>query len=929
MKSKFKIIPIIFIILLSVVMFSACDKLFPLADNSGGNNTNNLSSIKFVFHDIPDSFEVAASDFYNNKTGYLRIPTEEPTKEGYTFDGWYMDEEYTKSFAVGTKPTESEIHIYAKWKTAVYDVVIYDGTGANQRYSFVYNTIPALSEPTKEGYEFDGWYLDDKFENEYIPSKLKSDLNLYVNWTYKEYTITYETFGGIFADEVKDEYNIGEKVTLAEPDKKDYIFVGWYDNPKFNGEAITEFSSSVGNKTFYAKYLCNKAEMAVKKGISAGTGTNREFYSDYNSKVIDVEMFFDFSEGSTYVLLSGTSTVNAINLEENNEPGLKEYNFTVRVIAESGNASQDYNLTIYQYNSDTVTVSYYVDDEFVHSEALNKGGIVAEYVWTGSKEGYLFENWLNGSSVYVYGSPITDNIRLDAKFKPVVYSITYYVGSGKNPSGNRSEYTIEDNFIFEDAVCAEGYGYSFSGWYTEKSMDNECLITAVNGTVGNLTLYAKYTKSALFDFSKDEEGIYNIDISELEALLNYAVFYGLTSVDAKIANVETQAEFIDAKENVKITVPYLDFQESTSYSVSGGYADVKITYTYGIAPTKTVNSGYYEQVDFEDWIITSGRTDFNDYAINHVGTKLDVSSGNQLYYALENGYVPNCAADSVAEQVYLKALEILDSIIENNMSEKDKALAIAEYLVRTVAYDNYVNGLYQAGYGDTAKEYRSFSPESAIIDKIAVCDGISKAYVILCAIEGIKAIRVNGTHGGVNHAWNKVYVDLDGDGNKEWSVVDCTSANTLLSSGKEIMNHAYIFVTDEIILSEDADYSYDAIWKDGLTYKYLANKDYNIYKDYQVENGENDIGLYAETKDDLVEIFKYIKKIYNEASAGTELCFDFSAPTELLDSSSWSSSGWLSDTMKAAEMYGISINHSDSFGQADGDKVIVIITEKQ
>ena len=221
MKSKFKIIPIIFIILLSVVMFSACDKLLSLADKSGGNNTNNLSSIKFVFHDIPDSFEVAASDFYNNKTGYLRIPTEEPTKEGYTFDGWYMDEGYTKSFAVGTKPTESEIHIYAKWKTAVYDVVIYDGTGANQRYSFAYNTIPALSEPTKEGYEFDGWYLDDKFENEYIPSKLKSDLNLYVNWTYKEYTITYETFGGIFADEVKDEHNIGEKVALAEPDKKD------------------------------------------------------------------------------------------------------------------------------------------------------------------------------------------------------------------------------------------------------------------------------------------------------------------------------------------------------------------------------------------------------------------------------------------------------------------------------------------------------------------------------------------------------------------------------------------------------------------------------------------------------------------------------------------------------------------------------------
>lgn len=928
MKSKIKIITIFFIIVLFCVMFSACDKLLSLGDKPNGGN-NNLKSLQFIFHDIPDNSGFVANDFYNNNTGYLRIPAKVPTREGYEFDGWFMDDEYTKPFAVGTKPTGSEIHIYAKWKTAVYDVFIYDQDEEYQRYSFVYNKVPVLSEPTKEGYEFDGWYLDDKFLNRYTPSKLKSDLKLYVNWKYKQYTISYETFGGMFIDEIKTEYNIGETVTLPEPNKNDYIFIGWYDNPELDGDAITEFTSSVGDRTFYAKYLCDKTEMIIKKGISAGVGTNREFYSDYNAKSIDITNFFDFSEGSRYVLLFGTSVINGIALEENNEPGLKEYNFTVRVIAESGNSSQDYNLKIYQYNSDVVTISYYVDDEIVNSEPMSKGAATVEYVWNGNKTGYVFENWLYGSSVYVFGSPITENIRLDAKFKPIVYSITYSVGAGENPDTNKVEYTIEDNFIFEDAICSEGYGYNFAGWYTDKSLDDECLITAVNGTIGDLTLYAKYTKTPLFDFSENEEGVYNIDISELEALINYAVFYGLTTVKAKINNVETQDEFIEAKEKVEITVPYLDFREQTSYLVNDGYADVEITYTYAAAPTKIAESGYYRQVDFSDWIITFGRTNFDDYAINHVDTKLDVSSGNQLYYALENGYAPNCEKDSVAEEVYNEAFNILDSIIENTMSDKDKALAIAEYLVRTVAYDNYVNGLYQSGNGNSSKEYRSFSPESAIIDKIAVCDGISKAYVILCAIEGIRAIRVNGTHAGVNHAWNKVYVDLDGDGIKEWSVVDCTSANTLLNSGKEIMNHTYIFATDEIILSDEAQYTYDSVWKDGLTYKYLANKNYNIYKDYSIKDGEKDIPLYAETKEDLVEIFKYIKKIYSEVTVGTEFCIDFSASAELLDSSSWSSSGWLTDTLSAAEMYGIAISTSVSFGQENGDKVIVVITEKK
>ena len=43
-------------------------------------------------------------------------------------------------------------------------------------------------------------------------------------------------------------------------------------------------------------------------------------------------------------------------------------------------------------------------------------------------------------------------------------------------------------------------------------------------------------------------------------------------------------------------------------------------------------------------------------------------------------------------------------------------------------------------------------------NQFAVCDGLSKAYVLLCAIEGIDCVKVNGKADGAGHAWNKVYL---------------------------------------------------------------------------------------------------------------------------------------------------------------------------
>ncbi len=74
------------------------------------------------------------------------------------------------------------------------------------------------------------------------------------------YSIAYELNGGAMPEGVSNPtfYNEDfETITLNNPinTKDNYSFEGWYDNPQFTGEAITEIAKgSTGNKTLYAKW---------------------------------------------------------------------------------------------------------------------------------------------------------------------------------------------------------------------------------------------------------------------------------------------------------------------------------------------------------------------------------------------------------------------------------------------------------------------------------------------------------------------------------------------------------------------------------------------------------------------------------------------------------------------------------------------------
>lgn len=203
-----------------------------------------------------------------------------------------------------------------------------------------------------------------------------------------------------------------------------------------------------------------------------------------------------------------------------------------------------------------------------------------------------------------------------------------------------------------------------------------------------------------------------------------------------------------------------------------------------------------------------------NFYIDGVKEKMSVSTSNMLYKAVAWGYQPvfmGSQAENL-QQIYNNAKDALSYIVSDDMSEYEKVHAIYDYIIYNVRYDHdcanaedkYVSGNLSL---NEKMKYYGYYLEGIFLNKFykkdmhAVCDGKSKAFVLMCGIEGITAVRISGeaSSDGKNfggHAWNKVLLDLNGTGDKEWYFVDTTWGD-VGDDSKEFLSHAYFLLSDD------------------------------------------------------------------------------------------------------------------------------------
>ena len=155
------------------------------------------------------------------QAGEKAIEPDVPSRQGYQFTDWYLDDTKYDFNADVT----GDMTLTAKWTANSYSITFdTDGGSAIDPITQGYGTtIKAPTAPTKTGYTFAGW-------DRAIPATMPAEnMTIKANWTVNPYTITFDTDGGSTVAPITQDY--GTAITAPEaPTKIGYTFAGW--NPE-------------------------------------------------------------------------------------------------------------------------------------------------------------------------------------------------------------------------------------------------------------------------------------------------------------------------------------------------------------------------------------------------------------------------------------------------------------------------------------------------------------------------------------------------------------------------------------------------------------------------------------------------------------------------------------------------------------------------
>lgn len=169
---------------------------------------------------------------YGEKAG--KLP--EPTRDGYSFLGWYYTKKGKTEQLTSSTVITSSISAYAEWEAFEY-MLLLDARGGKcdeeTIFAFCGEEIGDLPEPVRKGYYFGGWYTKTngkgtRFTEETL--MLPKDLTLYAKWTKISGYATKVTLNAS-----KATLGVGQKLTLIPSTTPQYTldkFTWTSSNPK-------------------------------------------------------------------------------------------------------------------------------------------------------------------------------------------------------------------------------------------------------------------------------------------------------------------------------------------------------------------------------------------------------------------------------------------------------------------------------------------------------------------------------------------------------------------------------------------------------------------------------------------------------------------------------------------------------------------------
>lgn len=728
----------------------------------------------------------------------------------------------------------------------------WDGTKDTVKIKKGETLTPAAPE-ARPGYTFLGWYFGSAPWKD--GAAVNSNLHLVAKWSANKYKITFSVNG---TETVVDAEGGTLPAYPGTPEKppegaKQYVFTGWEP-------ALTEATEDTTYTAIFreeARIIHIRVNPTYKNAanIIFPNGNDIAYGGDV-SITITVNDGYSFegwynSDGTPAEPQLGEHTGTTITYTGLSDDLTLEARFSLVPL------DVLYNLPLGANNPNPATVT--VED----------GRVV---LTAPTLEGKIFRGWFTepngaGESINYVDYAFAKAGRTAYAHFVATASATFTV-SGTHLEGLDRKVGAGERLAAPDIDPSE-YGmsaYRLGKWYTSPTLDAESEYDFSSPVTSDVNLYSEweylgtdgfFAYSDKFSAAVDAEKVEITSEEEFIAFIEYVQFH---AIEKKITvsfpgKYSPEFESADALNSYMsslikrssfpsgIPLPY-------SYTAAAPYRPLSVYFSGDLSLDASLTTPEEKQIIKTKYLYAFHESaagmgsGYDSFAIENVGRTVSVYTTNQLVYALEHGARPLPVAGSSAERIYEAAKNVLRKITSPGMSDTDKLRAIYEWLILNVSYD------YGAAEDDVISavwhKYTAWYAEGVFDSRLAVCDGIAKAYLIMARIENVACIRVSGTQTGAGgHAWNKVY--LDG-----WYGVDATHGNVGVGDTELLTLTCFLF-TDEY-KRKTCTFDTPAGFESPDTPK-------NVYPDIKVRGADGlPLSLLIGSKADLVRLSAYIKK---------------------------------------------------------------------
>ena len=335
-----------------------------------------------------------------------------PTRTGYTFDGWTGSNGNTPSTSVQiAQYSHGDKSFTANWTPNQYAVTfnMQGGNGGSVSTTATYDAaMPAITVPTRTGYTFGGYYFGTngygtKYYNADGTSannwNIAYDATLYAKWTANEYTVTLDMQGGDSGSTAATATYDAAMPAITVPTRTGYIFCGYYTEPNGGGTQYYYADGTSANNWDIADVTTLYAQWTNPTG-TCGSSTTWEYNhatttlsisgsgstGDYN---LDTQPWKDYREYITAVSISDDIT-------HIGEGAFNSFSELTSVSGGNGVTSIGshafYNAKWYRTAKDANAITY-LGHVLVCGRGYNEGNVVVADGTTAIYEDAFYNNW--------------------------------------------------------------------------------------------------------------------------------------------------------------------------------------------------------------------------------------------------------------------------------------------------------------------------------------------------------------------------------------------------------------------------------------------------------------------------------------------------------------------------------------------------------